>query len=237
MFASLDNENNLYFSSDGLPGLGGYDIFMCKYDGENWSKPENLTSAINSQNDEVAFTVNPVDGMSAFFTSRAKSAISNAQLFRVTLKPELFFRSELRSRRSAFLSPYRIKQRVSALLVTVCGFGTVQKSETKIVAPAKMAEVKQETKVEPKAESVETQSRTKVEPKPAPPEEVQKGNVIYRVQILANTKPVGSYDLSVAGKSYKTFEYLHAGGYRTTVGEFSHDRSGQLSKYMQKIRL
>jgi hypothetical protein len=45
--------------------------------------------------------------------------------------------------------------------------------------------------------------------------------IIYRVQILANTKPVGSYNITVAGRSYKTFEYLYMGGYRTAIGEFS----------------
>ncbi len=121
LFASLDNENNLYYSSDGLPGLGGYDIFMSKYDGENWTNPENLTSAINSQNDEVAFKVNPADGMSAFFTLRAKSAIKNAQLFRVTLKPHTFFRSEFKPC-LLFPCPYWINQRVSASCINFHDF-------------------------------------------------------------------------------------------------------------------
>ncbi|MCJ7820482.1 MAG: hypothetical protein MUP53_04710, partial [Bacteroidales bacterium] len=81
LFASLDADNNLFFSSDGLPGLGGYDIFMCRYNGENWSLPENLTLLFNSQNDEVAFSINPEDSKSAFFTSRANSAKNKIQLF------------------------------------------------------------------------------------------------------------------------------------------------------------
>ncbi len=92
----------------------------------------------------------------------------------------------------------------------------------KAETPLKTSEVKPETKVEPKVETkVEpTTAGPKVETKPAQAISTQKGDVIYRVQVLANTKPVGSYDLTVAGKSYKTFEYLYAGAYRTTVGEF-----------------
>jgi hypothetical protein len=45
--------------------------------------------------------------------------------------------------------------------------------------------------------------------------------IIYRVQILTNIKPVGSYNITVAGHSYKTFEYLYKGGYRTAIGKFS----------------
>lgn len=48
----------------------------------------------------------------------------------------------------------------------------------------------------------------------------KKDEVIYRVQILANTKPIGSYPLTIGSNTYKTFEYLYMGGYRTTVGEF-----------------
>jgi hypothetical protein len=51
------------------------------------------------------------------------------------------------------------------------------------------------------------------------PSEEKKDAVIYRVQILANTKPVGSQSITVAGKTYKSFEYLYKGGYRTTIGE------------------
>jgi len=244
LFASLDNENNLYFSSDGLPGLGGYDIFMSKYDGENWTNPENLTSAINSQNDEVAFTVNPVDGMSAFFTLRAKSAINNAQLFRVTLKPEPSS-GQSASLSSAFLAltgltrgsqhsvspstasenaPIPEKKVAEPLENVKSTKETGQSAQTaKVETPLKTAEVKPETKVEPKAETrVDPKTGPKVETKPAQAVAAQKSDVIYRVQVLANTKAVGSYDLTVAGKSYKTFEYLYAGAYRTTVGEFSN---------------
>ena len=51
--------------------------------------------------------------------------------------------------------------------------------------------------------------------------EVKKDSVVYRIQITASTKPVGSQNIMVAGKIYKSFEYLYQGGYRTTVGEFS----------------
>jgi hypothetical protein len=51
------------------------------------------------------------------------------------------------------------------------------------------------------------------------PPEAAKDVVIYRVQILANTKPIGSKSFTLDGKSYKSFEYLYMGGYRTTIGE------------------
>jgi len=48
----------LYFSSDGHPGLGGYDIFMSKRldtTWTNWSEPINLGKSINSPYDDVFY--------------------------------------------------------------------------------------------------------------------------------------------------------------------------------------
>lgn len=44
----------LYFASDGLPGMGGYDIFSSTWDEVNaiWSKPENLGIPYNSPADD-----------------------------------------------------------------------------------------------------------------------------------------------------------------------------------------
>ena len=59
----------LYFSSDSLPGLGGYDIFMSKLsDDGKWSKPVNLGYPINTEADEVGFFVS-TDGKTGYFAS------------------------------------------------------------------------------------------------------------------------------------------------------------------------
>ena len=81
----LDQDNNLFFSSDSLPGYGGFDIFTCKYNGENWDKPLNLSSHINSRNDDIAFTIDKIDGRTAFYTQRNKTDEEEMQLYRVDL--------------------------------------------------------------------------------------------------------------------------------------------------------
>lgn len=45
-------------------------------------------------------------------------------------------------------------------------------------------------------------------------------NVVYRVQFTTVSKPKGSYDVTFAGKKYKTFEYRYSGAYRECAGEF-----------------
>jgi hypothetical protein len=85
LYPFLDSENNLYFSSDGIMGYGGYDIFVCKFKGNTWEKPINLAFPINTRFDDVAFTVNRKDGKSAFYTVKQKSGKESLQLYRVEM--------------------------------------------------------------------------------------------------------------------------------------------------------
>lgn len=49
----------LFFSSDALPGMGGYDVYYCKWDNNKWGKPINLGAAINTVNDDTHFQYFP----------------------------------------------------------------------------------------------------------------------------------------------------------------------------------
>jgi peptidoglycan-associated lipoprotein len=60
--------NNLYFSSTGHPGLGGFDIFRSEWNGQEWSKPANLGAGYNSSYDDIFFSVNE-DGKLGFLVS------------------------------------------------------------------------------------------------------------------------------------------------------------------------
>jgi hypothetical protein len=86
LYPYLDSENNLFFSSDGIQGFGGYDIFVCKYNRGTWEKPINLSTPINTSNDDVAFTINRKNGRSAFYTVKQKSGTRSTQLYMVTTK-------------------------------------------------------------------------------------------------------------------------------------------------------
>ncbi len=48
----------LYFSSDGHPTAGGMDIFNSEWDGEKWSKPDNLGLGYNSRYDDFFYKFN-----------------------------------------------------------------------------------------------------------------------------------------------------------------------------------
>jgi peptidoglycan-associated lipoprotein len=58
----------LYFSSNGLPGYGGYDLFTSVWDGTRWSKPDNMGRGYNTPLDEKSFFLDK-DGINGFLTS------------------------------------------------------------------------------------------------------------------------------------------------------------------------
>lgn len=66
------DSKTLYFSSNGHPGMGGYDIFYTQLgdDGE-WSKPVNIGYPINTEGDEHGLMVS-LDGKYAYMSSGQK---------------------------------------------------------------------------------------------------------------------------------------------------------------------
>lgn len=52
MFPFWHADGMLYFASDGLPGLGGLDVFETRQDGSKWQRPRNLGKPVNSSRDD-----------------------------------------------------------------------------------------------------------------------------------------------------------------------------------------
>jgi tetratricopeptide (TPR) repeat protein len=57
-FVSADGKY-LFFSSDGLPGMGGYDVYVVEKKGSTWGTPINLGGRINSVNNDTHFQYYP----------------------------------------------------------------------------------------------------------------------------------------------------------------------------------
>ncbi len=49
------SSNTLYFSSNGHPSIGGYDIYSALWTGESWTRIENMGKGINSTLDETFY--------------------------------------------------------------------------------------------------------------------------------------------------------------------------------------
>jgi len=68
IFPVFQNNNDLVFSSNGLPGLGGLDMYRSTVSGNNFSAPENMMAPLNSSYDDYFF-VSGDDGQSGYLTS------------------------------------------------------------------------------------------------------------------------------------------------------------------------
>ena len=218
----LDQDNNLFFSSDRIDGLGGYDIYFCRYNGRGWDKPANLTKMINTQDDDLAFTLSRLDGKTAFFTSRYKTGNRSPQLFKVTFRDQ-YALQKLTNLSNAF------KYLARAELIPGVEETPVTEKQPEVNLPVK------ETKTEP----VKPKALPEVRPEAVqlPAENITKSSeeIIYRVQFVMNAKPKGSYNITIGGKTYKTFEYLYNGTYRSCAGEFSYpDPANRLQLQMKK---
>jgi outer membrane protein OmpA-like peptidoglycan-associated protein len=75
------DSRTLYFSSNGRPGAGGYDIYYCRQDEKGtWSKPKNIGYPINSPQDEHGLIVS-TDGTKAYFASANKDKSQGLDIF------------------------------------------------------------------------------------------------------------------------------------------------------------
>lgn len=83
-FIHSDSET-LYFSSDGLYGFGGFDIFYIrKNDKGEWDDPENIGTPINTEGDETGFFVSS-DAKTAYFFSFNEGRLANVGIGRYDL--------------------------------------------------------------------------------------------------------------------------------------------------------
>jgi len=86
-FIHTDSQT-LYFSSDGLMGLGGYDIFYAKLNADgSWNNPKNIGYPINSYDDDVGFFVS-TDGHYGYFASNKFEGFGGWDLYSFDLYEE-----------------------------------------------------------------------------------------------------------------------------------------------------
>jgi hypothetical protein len=241
LFPFLDKENNLYFSSDGYKGIGGYDIYFSKFNGKYWDKPVNLSKRINSQDDELAFKINPKEGNTAFLSVRPKSDAHSFKIFRITFADPYSqnrysdLSNALRFVAGIDVSPFKTTGQDSSVLAQtgISRPGTLKsqkdsgkqsepKTEQSVKVPEKLTNPRPaQAQEQPEAKPEITKSLATSE-SPAGPDEIT-----YRIQFMASSKSKGSFGINIGDKDYNTFEYLYNGLYRTCAGEFNNVASAR----------
>ncbi len=63
-------EGRLYYSTNGLPGLGGFDIFSSDWNGNSWEKPVNLGKGYNSLTDDLFYSLDQSGEAGFLFSNR-----------------------------------------------------------------------------------------------------------------------------------------------------------------------
>jgi outer membrane protein OmpA-like peptidoglycan-associated protein len=86
-FIASDNQT-LYFASDDIDGgFGGYDIYVTYRTGDNsWSAPKNLGAAVNSNANELFFSIPPVED-ALYVASDRSGGLGNFDLYRISPNP------------------------------------------------------------------------------------------------------------------------------------------------------
>ncbi len=76
----LGDGKTIYFSSRGLKGIGGYDIFKTTFVENKWTIPVNMEMPINSSSDDIYFTWTQ-DERRAYFASHRKDSYGESDIY------------------------------------------------------------------------------------------------------------------------------------------------------------
>ena len=68
-------DGRLFFSSNGHPSFGGYDIFSSEWNGQIWSEPLNMGRGYNTNVDDLSFYIDK-EGYNGLFTSNREGGRS-----------------------------------------------------------------------------------------------------------------------------------------------------------------
>ncbi|WP_425392599.1 OmpA family protein [Ekhidna sp.] len=84
------NGSSLYFSANGYPGMGGYDLYVSERLDSTWSQPKNLGYPINTYKDEVSIVIN-ASGSAAYFAKEQQKnyEILDSKLVSIQLPKQL----------------------------------------------------------------------------------------------------------------------------------------------------
>ncbi|WP_347343871.1 OmpA family protein [Flavobacterium sp. LC2016-01] len=95
-FPFISAENELYFASDGRPGLGGLDIFVTKInaDGTIDDDVQNVGEPVNSKQDDFAFTIDRKN-RNGFFSSNRENGQGLDDVYRFTETKRLVCEQDL----------------------------------------------------------------------------------------------------------------------------------------------
>lgn len=84
------NGQTLYFSSDGLPGFGGFDLYVAEKIDQGWTAPKNLGYPINTHEDQSGLFIT-ANGESAYYSQEEQrnGEYINSQIYTFVIPEEI----------------------------------------------------------------------------------------------------------------------------------------------------
>ena len=79
------NGRFLFFSSDALPGMGGYDVYYSENVNGVWGNPVNLGATFNTVNDDTHFQVYPRLKKAVIARINETEGLFNYDIFQIDL--------------------------------------------------------------------------------------------------------------------------------------------------------
>ncbi|MDJ1502200.1 OmpA family protein [Xanthocytophaga agilis] len=77
----------LYFSSRGLAGMGGYDIYRSEHNEDGtWTAPENLGYPINTANEDIYFVLS-ADNKHGYYASAKEGGVGEKDIYIISMPP------------------------------------------------------------------------------------------------------------------------------------------------------
>lgn len=94
-FPFISGDNELYFASDGRPGLGGLDIFVSKINSDlSFEEVQNVGGPINTKQDDFAFIINS-ETRNGFFSSNRENGHGFDDIYKFKEIKKLICKQEL----------------------------------------------------------------------------------------------------------------------------------------------
>lgn len=96
-FPFIAADNQLYFASDGRPGLGGLDVFVTTIKSDNtFTAVQNVGAPVNSKQDDFAFIINS-ESSKGFFSSNREGGIGNDDIYKLIETRKLLCEQKLKA--------------------------------------------------------------------------------------------------------------------------------------------
>ena len=96
-FPFIAADNQLYFASDGRPGLGGLDVFVTTIKSDNtFTAVQNVGAPVNSKQDDFAFIINS-ESSKGFFSSNREGGIGNDDIYKFIETRKLLCEQKLKA--------------------------------------------------------------------------------------------------------------------------------------------